>query len=371
MDAKDDLILGVLGGTWVGPGSYPGIEAYVESIKRSGFSGRKIMLCWEIRPEVRDKLLQYGFELVEQPHPCDPFFHARMRVCDQYLENHYKEFRYIFWLDIKDLVLQSNPSVWIEQNIGEHSIVASTEPVPINTEETNWLWARSILGEHKASEIEDRLVINGGAIAGKAEEMAAFFHQTHLLCYPYGGPYPPCQISMNYVLYTMFNSGLYTPSWSEGFAACLHPCWSPWRTPCWPHMKDPHPVLELSTCTLHAGTVPNPSNKMIVFNPHWGTNRRIKIENATHPLEGLECVDNPTGKAFCIVHGYDRDWDVKSLFDFKYRYSGGFNLDLYKEWNSETSPLQTTVQRGLRSLRRERAISGSKLPHEGRVFKRH
>ena len=165
MDKTSDLILGVMGGTWVGPGSYPGVEAYLESIQRSGFTGRKVMLVWGIRTETRQKLVEYGFEIVDLPQPLDPFFHARMRVCWEYLKEHHQEFRYIFWLDIKDLILQNDPSVWMEQNIGTNSLVVATEPVPIIREETNWLWANTILGESKAKELEDCLVLNGGVLS--------------------------------------------------------------------------------------------------------------------------------------------------------------------------------------------------------------
>ena len=371
MDKTKDLILGVMGGTWVGPGAYPGVEAYLESIKRSGFTGRKVMLVWGIRPDTRQKLVEYGFELVDLPQPLDPFFHARMRVCWEYLKEHHQEFRYIFWLDIKDLILQNDPSVWMEQNIGDKSLVVATEPVPIMREETNWLWARTILGEAKANEIKECLVLNGGVFAGKAEEMTEVFHQTHLLCYPYGGPYPPCQISMNYVMHTMLKDVLYIPSWSQGFAACLHPCWSPWRTPCWPHMRDPHPVLDINTCTLHAGTTPNPANQMVVFNPHWGTTRRIQIVAPSDPLQGLECTDKPEGKAFSVVHGYDRDFDVRGLFDFRYRYYGEFDLSAFKKYNEELALQQPAVSRGLRRPQRDVTVSPSKPQPAGRFFSRH
>jgi len=371
VDKTNDLILGVIGGTWVGLGSYPGVEAYLVSIKRSGFTGRKVMLVWGIRSGTRQKLLEYGFELVDLPQPQDPFFHARMRVCDQYLKNHYKEFRYIFWLDIKDLILQNDPSVWMEQNIGKHGLVASNECVTIEQEETNQLWSRNIVGENEYQSIKNEEVINGGAWAGKSEIIAEVFHQTHLRCYPYQGPYPPCQAQLNYVMrQEPFKSELYIPRWSEGFAACLHPCWSPWRTPCWPHMRDQHPVLDIKTCTLHAGTKPNPNNPMIVFNPNWGRDRLLKMEPHAFPLNGVECDDSPKGKPFAIVHGYDRDWDVKSLFDFRYRYNGDFGLEAYKVWNAELAALQPATRRGLRSVKREHIIGDSKLPQQGRIFKR-
>ena len=374
MDKTQDLILGVIGGTWVGPGAYPGVEAYLESIKRSGFIGRKVMLVWGIRNETRAKLIEYGFELVDLPQPSDPFFHARMRVSYEYLKDHYQEFRYIFWLDIKDLILQSDPSVWMEQNIGEYGIVASNECVTIEQEETNKLWAQSILGEEKYQEIKDEEVINGGTWAGKADVMTEVFHQAHLGCYSYQGPYPPCQIWINYVLrQSPFKEVLHIPRWSEGFAACLHPCWSPWRTPCWPNKRDPHPVLDLNTCTLHAGTIPNSENPMIVFNNRWGSVRNVQVGSPSHPLQGVECENNPKGKAFVIVHGYDRDYDVKSLFEFCYRFNGSFDFESFKKYNEELVSQQPTSRRISKSLRRiqgEVFVGNRKQPQSGRVLKR-
>lgn len=371
MDKTQDVILGVIGGTWVGPGQYPGVEAYLVSIKRSGFAGRKVMLNWGIRPDTRQKLIEFGFELVNFPQPLDPFFHARMRTCWEYLKDHHKEFRYIFWLDIKDLILQSDPSVWMEQNIGDYGIVASNECVTIEQEETNQLWARSIVGEKEYQSIKDEEVINGGTWAGKSEIIAEVFHRTHMRCYTYQGPYPPCQAQLNYVLRQKpFKSELYIPRWSEGFAACLHPCWSPWRISCWNNKRDPHPVLDLETCTLHAGTAPDPSNPMIVFNSRWGNTGRVQITSPSHPLEGVECVKNPEGKTFAIVHGYDRDWDVKSLFDFRYRFDGKFDLEGFKKWNEETVERLPTPRRGLRRPDAQNSNRSRDLSLPPRVFKR-
>jgi hypothetical protein len=334
-----------------------GVATYLESIKRSGFSGSKIMLVWDIHPETRADLLRYGFELVDFPVPSDSFFHARVRVVYEYLREHHKEFRWIHWLDVKDLILQSDPSVWIDQNAGKYSLIGSSESLAIQHEETNWLWSNQIIGPAKASEIADCSVFNGGAFSGKAELMAEFFHQVHLLCQAYSGGYPPCQVSMAYAANRIFTADFYQPRWSEGYAMCPHPTWSPWRTPCWPYMRDPHPVIDKVTCNLHAGTTPNPSNPMIVFNPLWGNNlqvqiadRRIKIETTSHPLQGIELVDHPVGKKFSILHGYDRDWDLKSLYEFKYRATtpADATLDDFLRYNEEAAKSFAEIKRALR-----------------------
>lgn len=379
MDKTQDLILGVLGGPWVGVNGYPGVEAYLTSIERSGYTGRKVMICWDIRPDVKAKLIQFGFEVIDlfPVWPPEPFFHARMRLGWEYLRDHSQEFRYVFWLDIKDLVLQSDPSVWMEEHIGNHSIVASTECVSIEHEETNQMWAKVILGEDRYQEIKDEEVINGGAWAGTAEAMKEVFHQVHLGCSTYGGPFPPCQIWINYVMRQPgIKEHLYIPRWSQGFAACLHPCWSPWRTPCWPHMRDPHPTLDKDTCLLYPGTAPSSSNPMIPFNnmtnirSPWAFDKAIELVQGSSPLHGIECKPG-SGKPFAIVHGYDRDWGIKSLFEYKYRFGvDAYNFDLARNEFNALSVIHR-AKRSLRSPKREVLIGASKLPQPGRVFKRH
>src|ERR1039458_7726038 len=114
MDATNDLILGVFANytlSW--------LEAYMVSIQRCGFRGRKVLLVWNINAEVRQRLKEYGFELVEvSPRTtrevvfATEFFRIRDYLAHEYLTQHHHEFRFVFWMDIRDLVFQTDPSVW-------------------------------------------------------------------------------------------------------------------------------------------------------------------------------------------------------------------------------------------------------------------
>jgi hypothetical protein len=379
MDKTKDLILGVLSGPQYQM-KYPGIEAYVVSIKRSGFAGRKVMLCWNIHPYTREIFTQYGFELVDiDPWPSEAFFHARVRLVYEYLRDHHKEFRFVHWLDIKDLCLQSDPSIWLEDYIGRYSIIGSSESVTIEHEETNWLWANEILGKTKANEIKNFQVFNGGTFSGKAEAMAEVFHQVHLLCQEYHGGYPPCQISMAYVLNTMFKKDFYTPKWAEGYACCTHPVWSPWRMPCYPHMQDLHPSIDLATGFLYPGEVRGEIRERIQFHddwhgnysPNWGHYKEITMLAANvGPLYGIACIEDPKGKPFAVVHGYDRDWTIKQFFEYKYRFEGDFDLKEFRKYYKTIMDSIPVPRRGLRR-RYEGTISSSVVPQAGRIFKRH
>ena len=350
MDATQDCILGVLSGQKYVK-KYEGIEAYLVSIERSGFTGRKAMIVWNINPIARKMLLNYGFELIDVPNQTEPFFHARIRLARDYLRSHYQEFRYVFWLDIKDLILQSNPSVWMEENIGDYKIIASTECVTIEQEETNQKWAREILGNARYEEIKDEEVINGGTWAGESEIIKNVFEQVYELGKDYKGSYPMCQMSINYVLrQSPFKEVMKIPRWSEGFAACLHPVWS-WsaRALCQPFLRDKPPVLDLKTGILYPGTQSNPNNQMIMFN-QWNT---VMIPASNSTLTGCECVENPTNKPFAIVHGYDRDWHIRELIEAHYTmtepennlisiftptHNSEFLPEVYKSLQAQTDP---------------------------------
>lgn len=374
MDKTQDVVMGVLSG----PGyvfKYPGLEAYLESLSRCGYTGRKVMLVWNINPVARQALLQHDFELVEiNPWPSEPFFHARMRLAWEYLKEHHKEFRFVFWFDIKDFIFQTDPSLWMEGHRGQSELIGSTECVTIEQEETNQIWARAILGEERYQEIKDEEVINGGTWAGTSEAMTEVFEKVHLGCKTYAGPYPPCQIWINYVMrQNQFKQVLRIPRWSEGFAACLHPVW--WvgaRDKCRPYLRDKAPMIHLATCMLHPGTVSNPLNESIEFNNHWGKDKLLSMvpysEGAT---KGVECISNPSNKPFSVVHGYDRDWAVKELFEFKYRFGESYTFTEFKEFkDKQAANLRAMFKRPLRSPDVKNSNSRGNLPQTTRVFRR-
>ena len=374
MDKTQDVILGVLSG----PGyvfKYPGLEAYLESLSRCGYTGRKVMLVWNISPVAREALLRFGFELVDiNPWPSDKFFHARMRLAYEYLSKHKDEFRFVFWFDIKDFIFQSDPSVWMEKNIGKYELIGSTECMTIEQEETNQIWALTILGEERYQEIKDEEVINGGTWAGKSSTMTEVFRQVSLGCQTYDGPYPPCQIWINYVMRQKpFKDVLYIPRWSEGFAACLHPMW--WvgaREKCKPYLRDEAPVLDLHRCILYAGGKSSPNNLCVKFTNRWGKDGPVRIETFEDSLQGVECVTDPKTKSFCVVHGYDRDWSLKELFEYKYRFGKKFDLEEYKDLKkAQAVNMRSAFKRQLRSPDVKNSNSGGLVPHTPRVFRRH
>jgi hypothetical protein len=332
MTDEQDLILGVFANFGF---EYPGIEQYMVSIARSGYRGRKVLLCWNVPPPVRNMLIRCGYELVfvdppaKETHelPCNFFIH-RMKVVAEYLSAHKNEFRFVFWLDIKDLVLQNNPSRWMEQHKGNAKIIASTECVTIAQEETNAKWVNEVCGPDMYEQIKDEEVINGGTFAGEPDIMATVFDSTYQLIKDYKGPWPACQPTLNYVLrFPDIAKHVRIPRWTEGFAACLHPMWATgqksgveWnpRDLCRQYLRDVPPAFDMNTKLLYARGVTNPASMGLGY-VRWGAPLNFIFLKETNPMFTIELIDaTPKDVPFCIVHGWDRDAGMKHIFEQNY-----------------------------------------------------
>jgi hypothetical protein len=180
MDAKNDLILGVFANY-----SFEWLEAYMVSSKRCGFRGRKILLVWNVAEPVRKKLVDYGFELVDVPPAnmsvefCSNFFEYRDKLAYEFLRDRGHEFRYVFWMDIRDLVFQADPSKWMEKNLGDKEIVAGSECIRIKDESCNDNWLRDIYDTETYNRIRECEVLNGGTFAGTVPAMTEVFRRIY------------------------------------------------------------------------------------------------------------------------------------------------------------------------------------------------
>ncbi|NDB79253.1 hypothetical protein EB155_05245, partial [archaeon] len=89
------------------------IKPYVESIEQSGYSGKKIMMVYDVPQETIDYLKSKGWELYGnqlQQH----IILQRFRDIYKLLESFPNEI--IIWTDVKDVIFQTDPTNWIEQN---------------------------------------------------------------------------------------------------------------------------------------------------------------------------------------------------------------------------------------------------------------
>jgi hypothetical protein len=114
------------------------IKPWVESLNCSGFDGDRFMVCYNIDYESVDYLKNNNFTLklfLDLPqqqrytHISSPNFHICVqRFFDMWeMLKDLKDYRYLICTDVGDVIFQSNPSIWLKNNLKHYQINASSE----------------------------------------------------------------------------------------------------------------------------------------------------------------------------------------------------------------------------------------------------
>lgn len=167
-----DLVLSV-----VKDRTWQDIDCYARSLVQSGFQGRKVMLMDGVPAEAQNNLRALGFEVVpiQTPNNGLHFQTTRYFPATEFLKRHNNEFRFVFWTDVCDLVFQTNPSVWLEENIDNHDLVAVKEGWLIKNQPINDIWIQKILPDSEYRLLREEEVLCSGTIQGKSNAMLALF----------------------------------------------------------------------------------------------------------------------------------------------------------------------------------------------------
>ena len=281
MDSANDLILSALKGSY----KWSDLSTFSNSIKGSGFRGKKVFLVHGILPELRSKLIEEGWELVDYfrfpNRPIGNYCGERFWPINDFMKERAGEFRYIIHVDWRDLVVQTDPSVWLENHIGPHKLIGCTEGMRVEEEYYNDWWLKQASPDEATYAMARKYdICCAGTLAGEALAMR------DLLCAIYdvlntsplrpdhvGGLNPPIdQGILNYILrISPFKELTRVPNLEEGFTASV--------------------------------------NWYIV---HRWTDREVPVmrNGLVYPQGKLE--------PFCILHQYDRDKSWKTEVEKRY-----------------------------------------------------
>ena len=145
------------------------IKIYVKSLNDCGFTGDKIMICYNLPQETIEYLSSkgwecYGAELQGHPH--------MKRLVDMwwFLQNDERKWNRIITTDVRDIVWQTNPSNWLSDNLNSEIIVASE---CIKNEDEPWAHKNIHEGYGPIfwDSIKQNVVANVGVIAGKYQSV--------------------------------------------------------------------------------------------------------------------------------------------------------------------------------------------------------
>lgn len=176
MDATNDIIVGTaISQDWAD------VELFANSVARCGFRGKKILFIEGMTAEATIKLQELGFELLDLNASSFPRYDAerkwatvgtaRFRPVYEYLEEH-TDVRYVFWTDVRDVVYQSDPSMWMENNYSP--LIIGSECIAIKDEPGNAQWVRNAFDDETYEKVKDFDVLNSGTFAGLAYAVKEF-----------------------------------------------------------------------------------------------------------------------------------------------------------------------------------------------------
>lgn len=184
---KKDIVVGAITNY-----TFDKIKPWVESLDRSGFDGVKALLCYNVDYDTVDELVKRNYTIFTFARNdeirkftyrndfsivVERFFHLWY-----FLKGFKDEYRYLIATDVKDVIFQKNPSVWLEQNIGDKSINASSESIRYCDEP----WGNNNLKKSFGPVIHDNfksnVINNCGVLSGEFNTMIDLFLNIYMLC---------------------------------------------------------------------------------------------------------------------------------------------------------------------------------------------
>ena len=232
-----DAVIGVVKGY-----GWPELRNYAVSLAKCGFAGEKILFVDGVSEEAIANLTRLGFNLVPYTNPesirskkCGSqedalawgfFGRWRFRPVIDYLRAtipftktpRIGGFRYIVWCDVRDVLFQTDPSVWLEEHLG-HNLVGAAEGYLIGNQQHNAYWAQRTSPEDYEWLCHEE-VLCSGTFAGKASTMLEVFEHMFALHKSVKDPTAFDQGLWNLTARTTpFVEYLHIPKMSEGFCA--------------------------------------------------------------------------------------------------------------------------------------------------------
>ncbi len=258
------------------------VKCWANSLDQSGFDGLKAVLCYNVSYDLVEELTKRNYSILafkkndekrkleyhkDNFNIClDRFFHIWFFL--HKIQNR-EQFRNIIATDVGDVIFQSNPSEWLQENLGDKQILVGSECIQYENEEWNRQNMKLSFGPIIYEFMKDKQVYNAGAIAGNFDAFIDLCQTIYLSCgaspVHVAGGGGPDQAALNVLLSTKAYKDItkFAKS-SDGWAAQLE-------------------------------IMANPSKKERLL-PFLTENPVIMKDNEVYTNDG---------KKYCIVHQYD------------------------------------------------------------------
>jgi hypothetical protein len=261
------------------------LKYWVNSINRSGFEGDKVLILMNCDKDTVKKISDSGFSIIAFNQDTEGnlkyessmmvhverFFHIYQLLKDNL-------YRYVITTDVKDVVFQQNPSVWLENNFTDSDdLIFSSESMKYKDEPWGNQNLMETFGPQIYEDFKKNTIFNVGVLAGRGYAMK--------------------DLMMNI------------------FASCMHRPIKICDQSTFNFLISQHPYLKTSKYTksedgwaCQLGTTADPS-KIEQFRP-------FLLEPSPKMVD--DKVVTSTGIEYTIVHQYDRVPEWKKIIEAKY-----------------------------------------------------
>jgi hypothetical protein len=261
------------------------LKYWVNSINASGFEGDKVLILMNCDKDTVKKISDSGFSIIAFNQDTDGnltyessmmvhverFFHIYQLLKDNL-------YRYVITTDVKDVVFQQNPSVWLENNFTDSDdLIFSSESMKYKDEPWGNQNLLETFGPQIYEDFKNHTIFNVGVLAGRGYAMR--------------------DLMMNI------------------FASCMHRPIKICDQSTFNFLISQHPYLKTSKYTksedgwaCQLGTTADPS-KIEQFRPF--------LLEPSPKLEGDKVLTSE-GIEYIIVHQYDRVPEWKKVIEAKY-----------------------------------------------------
>jgi hypothetical protein len=115
------------------------ITPWVHSLDATNFTGKRLVIVYDVHDDVKRFLIGNGFELYQsslnpnwRTHNAIHLYNQRFRDMALLLSNY--DVDRIIWTDVRDVIFQKDPSIWLENNQKNH-ILACSEAVKLGDDD--------------------------------------------------------------------------------------------------------------------------------------------------------------------------------------------------------------------------------------------
>lgn len=258
--------------------NYNQLKPWVESIDECGFTGDKAMVVGNASQETIGELIKRDFIIIKMQEINAPIHVARFLSIYDFLKTTWQNYSYVVTTDVKDVYFQTNPISWLELNLKGKKLVAGSEGMRYKDEPWGNENLMQAYGPYVHEQFKYNEIYNVGTIGGVSEYVKDMMF--NILFNAINRPIAICdQAVYNVLIQTQpFKDVTYFAKQLDGWAC-------------------------------QAGTTVDPS-KIESFRPHL-LEPEPKFENGI--------VKTSLGRAFAIVHQYDRVPEWKEYIKKKYQ----------------------------------------------------